>query len=137
MRVVPAWQQQIPDKDSLKSIVYDIAYSPDGNYLAAACGARVLVFNAGSGEQLHTLKGHKDQAFYSNLHIANDFVSDIAFYPGSLRIMEQRRRFLRVGRCRQKRHHLAKFWRRSSEVCAQRQSAGKTTCFLRKQLSIC
>ncbi len=61
MRILPTWQLQNPDKDSLKSIVYDVAYSPDGNYLAAACGARVLVFNAGSGEQLHALKGHKDQ----------------------------------------------------------------------------
>ena len=56
-----AWQQQLPDKDGLKSTVYDIAYSPDGAYLAAACGSRVFVFNAGTGEQLHALKGHKDQ----------------------------------------------------------------------------
>ena len=61
MRVLPVWQLQLPDKDSFKSIIYDVAYSPDGSYLAAACGARVLVFNAGSGEQLHSLKGHKDQ----------------------------------------------------------------------------
>ncbi len=61
MRIIPAWQQQLPEKDGLKSIVYDIAYSPDGAFLAAACGARVLVYNAGTGEQLHSLKGHKDQ----------------------------------------------------------------------------
>ena len=61
MRILPAWQQQLPDKDGLKSIVYDIAYSPDGAFLTAACGSRVLVYNAGTGEQLHALKGHKDQ----------------------------------------------------------------------------
>ena len=61
MRILQGWQQQLPDKDGLKSIVYDIAYSPDGAFLAAACGSRVLLYNAGTGEQLHALKGHKDQ----------------------------------------------------------------------------
>ncbi len=101
MRILPTWQLQNPDKDSLKSIVYDVAYSPDGNYLAAACGARVLVFNAGSGEQLHALKGHKDQVRGRTARNFEPLFSNQFECPaGALRVVEQRRRVLRFGRRR-------------------------------------
>mmetsp|Transcript_24173 Transcript_24173/g.65451 ORF Transcript_24173/g.65451 Transcript_24173/m.65451 type:complete len:1251 (-) Transcript_24173:228-3980(-) len=49
-----------PEREGAKNIVYDIAFRPDGSQLVAACGTRVLVYDAADGNLLHSLKGHKD-----------------------------------------------------------------------------
>ena len=77
MRIVSAWQQQLPDKDGLKSTVYDIAYSPDGAYLAAACGSRVFCF-----QRWHWRAAAR---------------AERAQGPGALRVVEQRRRLFCIG----------------------------------------
>eukprot|EP00741_Cyanophora_paradoxa_P007206 tig00001094_g6972.t1 len=63
MRAVIAWSDKVPDRDGVKSIVYDIAFRPDGTQLVAAVGNRVLVYDAIDGDLLHSLKGHKDTVY--------------------------------------------------------------------------
>ena len=46
-----------PDRDAVKSIVYDLAFRPDGTQIVAAVGNRVLVYDAADGDLLHSLKG--------------------------------------------------------------------------------
>ena len=46
-----------PDRDAVKSIVYDLAFRPDGTQIVAAVGNRVLVYDATDGDLLHSLKG--------------------------------------------------------------------------------
>ena len=59
MRTVVTWSDRVPEKDGVKSCVYDIAFRPDGTQLVAAVGSRVLVYDCADGDLLHTLKGHK------------------------------------------------------------------------------
>eukprot|EP00898_Chlorokybus_atmophyticus_P005973 jgi/Chlat1/6377/Chrsp44S05756 len=63
MRAVIAWSDQVPDRDGVKSVCYDIAFRPDGTQLVAAVGSRVLVYDAADGDLLHSLKGHKDTVY--------------------------------------------------------------------------
>mmetsp|Transcript_3049 Transcript_3049/g.4655 ORF Transcript_3049/g.4655 Transcript_3049/m.4655 type:complete len:1198 (+) Transcript_3049:84-3677(+) len=63
MRAVIAWSDKVPDRDGVKSVVYDIAFRPDGTQLVAAVGNRVLVYDAVDGDLLHSLKGHKDTVY--------------------------------------------------------------------------
>mmetsp|Transcript_26127 Transcript_26127/g.60322 ORF Transcript_26127/g.60322 Transcript_26127/m.60322 type:complete len:1204 (+) Transcript_26127:58-3669(+) len=63
MRTVITWQEKAPDRDGVKSVVYDIAFKPDGSQMVVACGNRVLIYDAADGDLLHTLKGHKDTVY--------------------------------------------------------------------------
>lgn len=63
MRSIVVWTDKVPERDSVKSCVYDIAFKPDGTQLVAAVGIRVLVYNAIDGSLQHSLKGHKDTLF--------------------------------------------------------------------------
>ena len=54
-----------PDRDSVKSIVYDLAFRPDGTQIVAAVGNRVLVYDAADGDLLHSLKGELQPPFRS------------------------------------------------------------------------
>ena len=63
MRTVVAWSDRVPERDGAKSCVYDVCFKPDGSQLVAAVGTRVLVYDAVSGELLHSLKGHKDTLY--------------------------------------------------------------------------
>ena len=59
MRTTVAWTDKVPERDSIKSCVYNLAFKPDGTQLVAAVGSRVLVYDAVDGDLLHSLKGHK------------------------------------------------------------------------------
>lgn len=59
MRTLVAWSDKVPERDSVKSCVYDLAFNPTGTQLVAAVGSRVLVYDAIEGDLLHSLKGHK------------------------------------------------------------------------------
>lgn len=59
MRALVAWSDKVPERDGVKSCIYDIAFSPDGKQLVAACGSRVLMYDCIDGDLLHSLKGHK------------------------------------------------------------------------------
>jgi intraflagellar transport protein 122 len=59
MRTVVAWSDKIPERDGVRTCVYDIAFNPAGTQLVAAAGNRVLVYDCADGDLLHTLKGHK------------------------------------------------------------------------------
>eukprot|EP00735_Rhodelphis_limneticus_P013896 TRINITY_DN7858_c0_g1::TRINITY_DN7858_c0_g1_i1::g.23657::m.23657 TRINITY_DN7858_c0_g1::TRINITY_DN7858_c0_g1_i1::g.23657 ORF type:complete len:1206 (-),score=375.70,sp/A8WGF4/IF122_XENTR/55.15/0.0,WD40/PF00400.27/1e+02,WD40/PF00400.27/1.8e-10,WD40/PF00400.27/5.9e+02,WD40/PF00400.27/14,WD40/PF00400.27/0.33,WD40/PF00400.27/13,WD40/PF00400.27/0.039,WD40/PF00400.27/1.9e+02,Coatomer_WDAD/PF04053.9/43,Coatomer_WDAD/PF04053.9/56,Coatomer_WDAD/PF04053.9/70,Coatomer_WDAD/PF04053.9/0.32,Coatomer_WDAD/PF040 len=63
MRTVVAWSDRVPDRDGIKSVVYSIAYRPDGSQLVAAVGNRVMVYDAVDGDLQHSLKGHKDTVY--------------------------------------------------------------------------
>ena len=49
----------MPERDGVRAVVYDLAFSPNGAHLVAACGSRVLVYDCVDGDLLHSLKGHK------------------------------------------------------------------------------
>ena len=53
----------MPEKDDVRPQAHDLAFSPDGEHLLAACGSRLLIYQAATGELLHSLKGHKDQIY--------------------------------------------------------------------------
>ena len=40
-----------------------MAFKPDGSQLVAAVGSRVLIYNAASGDLLHSLKGHRNSVY--------------------------------------------------------------------------
>ena len=63
MRTVTVWTDKVPERDGVKNCVYDIAFRPDGTQLVAAVGSRVLVYDASTGDLLHSLKGHKDTLY--------------------------------------------------------------------------
>ena len=63
MRTLTAWTDKVPERDGVKNCVYDIAFKPDGTQLVAAVGSRVLIYDAVTGELLHSLKGHKDTLY--------------------------------------------------------------------------
>ena len=60
MRTQIKWTDKVPEREQVKSCVYDIAFRPDGQQLVAAVGSRVLVYDCNDGELVHPpLKGHK------------------------------------------------------------------------------
>jgi WD40 repeat protein len=57
------WNDQIPEKDGIKTPVNDIAISPDGTKVIAAVGNRVLLYKADNGDLIESLRGHKDVVY--------------------------------------------------------------------------
>ena len=57
------WTDKVPDRDSVRSVCYEVAFRPDGTQLVTGIGNRVLVYNAADGDLLHSLKGHKDTIY--------------------------------------------------------------------------
>ena len=53
MRTTVAWSDKVPERDSIKSCVYNLAFKPDGTQLVAAVGSRVLVYYAVDCDLLH------------------------------------------------------------------------------------
>lgn len=43
--------------------IHAVCYSPDGSQVIVAAGERVLVYDAGDGTLLNTLKAHKDVTY--------------------------------------------------------------------------
>lgn len=80
------WNDQIPERDGVKTPVNDIAISPgakshfyqltwfnsatssillftDGSKVIAAVGNRVLLYKADNGDLIESLRGHKDTVY--------------------------------------------------------------------------
>ncbi|KAJ1434177.1 hypothetical protein B484DRAFT_394171 [Ochromonadaceae sp. CCMP2298] len=57
------WNDQIPERDGVKSPVNDIAISPDGTRVVVAVGNRVLLYKADNGDLIDSLRGHKDTVY--------------------------------------------------------------------------
>jgi hypothetical protein len=63
VRSLLSWSDRVPEKDGVRPQVHDMAFSPDGAQLIVACGNRVLMYNAPTGELQQSLKGHKDTLY--------------------------------------------------------------------------
>jgi WD40 repeat protein len=62
MRSLVQWEDPgLPEKDGVKSTVYELDFSRDGNLLVVACKNFVLVYDIKEGDLLHRLKGHKGE----------------------------------------------------------------------------
>lgn len=60
MKTDQTWLDRIPERDGIKSYIYDLCFKPDGSQLVIAVGNRVLVYDANDGDLVHSLKGHRD-----------------------------------------------------------------------------
>ena len=60
VRTVTSWTDRVKERNGVQPAVHDMAFFPDGARLVVASGNRVLLYDATSGEQLSSLKGHKD-----------------------------------------------------------------------------
>jgi len=63
VRAVVSWTDQVPEKEGVRAQVQDIAFRPDGSQIIVACGNRVLIYDAATGELQQSLKGHKDTLY--------------------------------------------------------------------------
>ena len=58
MRSLVQWEDPgLPEKDGVKSTVYELDFSRDGNLLVVACKNLVLVYDIKEGDLMHRLKG--------------------------------------------------------------------------------
>ena len=57
------WNDQIPERDGVRSPINDIAISPDGSRLIVATGNRVLLYKTENGDLIESLRGHKDTVY--------------------------------------------------------------------------
>lgn len=63
MRSVLSWQVNVPEREGITGVVYDICFNPAGSQIVVGCGNVVLVYDATDGLLLHRLKGHKDVVY--------------------------------------------------------------------------
>jgi intraflagellar transport protein 122 len=64
MRPVVHWEDPgLPEKDGVKSTVYEIDFSRDGKMIVVACANLVLVYDVKEGDLIHRLKGHKADVY--------------------------------------------------------------------------
>ena len=63
MRATLTWTDNVPERDDIRNVCYDLAFNPEGTQLVAGVGTRVLVYDAMDGDLLHSLKGHKDAVY--------------------------------------------------------------------------
>ena len=63
MRATLTWTDNVPERDDIRNVCYDLAFNPEGTQLVAGIGTRVLVYDAMDGDLLHSLKGHKDAVY--------------------------------------------------------------------------
>ena len=64
MRSLVQWEDPgLPEKDGIKSTVYELDFSRDGNLLVVGCRNLVLVYDIKEGDLLHRLKGHKETVY--------------------------------------------------------------------------
>jgi len=59
MKIDVPWKDRIPRRDNFDSVIYCVAFKPDGSQLLVAVGNRILVYDAKDGDLLHSLKGHR------------------------------------------------------------------------------
>lgn len=146
MRTQTVWQEQVrskksisglnasqvPSRDGAKSIIYDIAFKPDGTMFVAACGQRVLMYDA-EGELISALKGwvkphscwsplsHRPQRYcvlrfvlsgWEKIRLWRVFFLDSCDF------------FLTLFQSRQDRHHLEEYWRGNPAIHALRLHPG-------------
>ncbi|KAG8347021.1 WD domain [Trypanosoma vivax] len=63
MRTAIKWSETPNSTDDHRPPIYSICYSPSGDSIIAACGVRVLVYDAATGSVQHSLKGHTDTVY--------------------------------------------------------------------------
>ena len=63
MKTESLWSERLPGKDNFAAIVFDLCFRPDGSQILVAIGSRVLVYDADTGDLLHSLKGHRDYVY--------------------------------------------------------------------------
>jgi len=64
MRPVVLWDDPgLPEKDGVRTTVYELDFSRDGMLLVVTCANLVLVYNAREGDLVHRLKGHKGDVY--------------------------------------------------------------------------
>eukprot|EP00727_Mastigamoeba_balamuthi_P011662 m51a1_g7118 putative intraflagellar transport protein 122 homolog isoform x2 (1281) ;mRNA; r:111972-117314 len=64
MKAVLTWTDRgLSRTESTQVTVFDLAFRPDGQQLVVAAGTRVLVYDAGDGDIIRTLKGHKSTVY--------------------------------------------------------------------------
>ena len=63
MKTEALWSERLPGKDNFAAIVFDLCFRPDGSQILVAIGSRVLVYDADTGDLLHSLKGHRDYVY--------------------------------------------------------------------------
>ncbi|XP_074605343.1 intraflagellar transport protein Oseg1 [Brevipalpus obovatus] len=54
------WRDTFHDRDGNPLSLYDVAFSPDGNHVAATAGTNVYIYNARDGLLVTSLKNHRD-----------------------------------------------------------------------------
>jgi len=64
MRPIIHWEDPgLPEKDGVKSTVYELDFSRDGKLIVVACANLVLVYDVKEGDLVHRLKGHKADVY--------------------------------------------------------------------------
>lgn len=63
MRTTVKWSETSPGGGDTHSPVYSVCYNPTASTIVAACGVRVLIYDATTGDLLHSLKGHTDTVY--------------------------------------------------------------------------
>ncbi|KAF8288920.1 putative intraflagellar transport protein 122 [Trypanosoma cruzi] len=57
------WSERSPGRDGVRPPIYSLCYSPAADTIVAACGVRVLMYDATTGSVLNSLKGHTDTVY--------------------------------------------------------------------------
>ncbi|PHJ18711.1 wd g-beta repeat-containing protein [Cystoisospora suis] len=57
------WHDAVPAREGLASVIWSLAFSPDGSRLLAAVRNCVLMYESSTGKIIQTLKAHKDTVY--------------------------------------------------------------------------
>ncbi|CBZ55768.1 putative WD-repeat protein [Neospora caninum Liverpool] len=58
-----SWYEAVPAREGFPSVIWSLAFSPDGSRLLVAVGSCLLVYDPVNGKVLQTLKAHKDTVY--------------------------------------------------------------------------
>ncbi|PFH37462.1 WD domain, G-beta repeat-containing protein [Besnoitia besnoiti] len=57
------WHEVVPQREGSPSVIWSMAFSPDGSRLLVAAGSCLLVYDSTTGKILQTLKSHRDSVY--------------------------------------------------------------------------
>lgn len=63
MRTSVRWSEKAQEIEGFRPSVLDLVYSPNGEQLVAAIGARLIMYNSTNGSIINTMKGHRDTIY--------------------------------------------------------------------------
>ncbi|XP_065829391.1 intraflagellar transport protein 122 homolog [Oscarella lobularis] len=63
MRIQATWFVNVTDREEQKTPIYSVVFNCEGTQVYVAAGNRVVVYDAGDGSLIQTLKGHKDTVY--------------------------------------------------------------------------